>query len=222
MKLLKNVVMCIIYIFTFCSGFAQKVERDQVFYFGSQIDENSGVIINWAKPYDDEVGYGFDCGSAQNIMFDKTAITCDTSIYFSIKLPEGNYRVNTVLGGNKDSKTTVKAESRQLMLSEINLAKNDTTHFSFVVNVRTPKINDRLNINIKSREINYLNRDDKLTLEFLGNPVVRSIQITPIFKITTLFLAGDSTVTDQDYEPWASWGQLITQYFNDWTLPMSN
>lgn len=31
--------------------------------------------------------------------------------------------------------------------------------------------------------------------------------------MTTLFLAGDSTVTDQDLEPWGSWGQMITRYF---------
>ncbi len=215
MKLLKNVVIQLICILIFCHGLAQKVEYNQVFHFGNQIDENSGVIISQSKPYDDKVGYGFDCDSAQNVVVDQASITSDTSIYFSIKLPEGNYKIEVTLGGNKDSQTTVKAESRRLMLDEIRVAKNDTAHFSFVVNVRTPKIDDEHNINIKSREVNYLNWDDKLTLEFLGNPAVRSIQITSISKITTLFLAGDSTVTDQDVEPWASWGQFITQFFDD-------
>jgi lysophospholipase L1-like esterase len=52
-------------------------------------------------------------------------------------------------------------------------------------------------------------------LEFSGHPAIKTIRITPIPQIRTLFLAGDSTVTDQDLEPWTSWGQLITQYFDD-------
>ena len=36
-----------------------------------------------------------------------------------------------------------------------------------------------------------------------------------------VYLAGDSTVTDQDVEPWASWGQFITNYFDD-TVVVAN
>lgn len=49
---------------------------------------------------------------------------------------------------------------------------------------------------------------------FLGSAYIQKIEIMPIEKVTTVFLAGDSTVTDQDVEPWASWGQMIPQYFN--------
>ncbi|MBD0833739.1 rhamnogalacturonan acetylesterase [Aestuariibaculum sediminum] len=52
-------------------------------------------------------------------------------------------------------------------------------------------------------------------MEFLGNPAVQSINITPVTNITTIFLAGDSTVTDQDLEPWASWGQFFTNYVTE-------
>ena len=31
----------------------------------------------------------------------------------------------------------------------------------------------------------------------------------------TIFLCGNSTVVDQDNEPWASWGQMITRFFNE-------
>ncbi len=31
--------------------------------------------------------------------------------------------------------------------------------------------------------------------------------------ITSIYLAGDSTVTDQPNEPWNSWGQMLTRFF---------
>jgi lysophospholipase L1-like esterase len=55
--------------------------------------------------------------------------------------------------------------------------------------------------------------DTKLTLEFNGeHPSFRSIQIEPV-KETTIYLAGDSTVVDQDVEPWAAWGQMLPRFF---------
>ena len=33
--------------------------------------------------------------------------------------------------------------------------------------------------------------------------------------VTTLYLCGNSTVVDQDYEPWASWGQMIPRWLDD-------
>lgn len=200
---------------TFCSGLAQKKESIKVFSFGKKINGNSGVTINNSLIYNNDTGYGFDYQSAKNVKFDKTSITGDSSIYFSTRLSEGNYKIDVTLGGCKPSETTIKAESKRLMAREIKVAENDTAHRSFIVNIRTPKINDQLKINIKDREINYLNWDDKLTLEFSGRPAIKTIKISQIPQIRTLFLAGDSTVTDQDLEPWASWGQLITMYFDN-------
>ncbi len=77
------------------------------------------------------------------------------------------------------------------------------------------KINDTEHIKIKDRDKNQLNWDDKLTLEFSGTAVIQSINISLATNVKTLFLAGDSTVTDQDLEPWASWGQFITNYFSN-------
>ena len=60
-----------------------------------------------------------------------------------------------------------------------------------------------------------LNWDDKLTLEFNGDaPVCQSISIEPADpSVITVFLCGNSTVVDQDNEPWASWGQMIPHFF---------
>jgi lysophospholipase L1-like esterase len=56
--------------------------------------------------------------------------------------------------------------------------------------------------------------DDKLTLEFNGaRPAVRSLELAPATNALTVFLLGDSTVTDQPREPWNSWGQMLTRFF---------
>jgi lysophospholipase L1-like esterase len=102
-----------------------------------------------------------------------------------------------------------------LMLNQLSIKKGKTVNKIFNVNVRTPKIDDSQNISLKDREKDILNWDDKLTLEFLGDITIQSIKITKKDNLTVVYLAGDSTVTDQDVEPWASWGQFITNYFDD-------
>ncbi|MFL1011679.1 rhamnogalacturonan acetylesterase [Flavisericum labens] len=195
---------------------AQNEGVNKIFYFGKKVKDLSEIVIDSAKSYTEEAEYGFDFGSEKNLTFKKNFFTSNnSSIYFSVKVPEGNYRVELVLGGNKCSNTTVKAESRRLMLKEKKLGRNEEAVYSFVVNVRSPKISESSSIKLKDRDKNQLNWDDKLTLEFLGNPSVQRIIITPANNVKTFFLAGDSTVTDQDVEPWASWGQFFTNYLND-------
>ena len=79
----------------------------------------------------------------------------------------------------------------------------------------TPAFPKKNPIRIKPREKAKLNWDDKLTLEFNGDaPVCQSISIKPADpSVITVFLCGNSTVVDQDNEPWASWGQMIPHFF---------
>ncbi|HEX9826166.1 MAG TPA: rhamnogalacturonan acetylesterase [Flavobacteriaceae bacterium] len=215
MKAQKSIILFLVSIITFYSCLAQNNETPKVFYFGKKINTDSGIAINNPQPYNNNTGYGFDFQSAKNVNFNNASINGNGSIYFSVKLSEGNYKIDITLGGSKPSETTIKAESKRLMAREIKVAENDTSHYSFIVNVRTPKINNNLKINIKDRELDDLNWDNKLTLEFSEHPAIKTIRITQIPQIRTLFLAGDSTVTDQDLEPWASWGQFITMYFDN-------
>jgi unsaturated rhamnogalacturonyl hydrolase len=131
--------------------------------------------------------------------------------YFVVDLPEGHYKITLTFGGAQEgSSTTVKAESRRLMLENIKTAKGKTVQKTIVVDVRTPKINDNEQIKLKDRELKYLNWDSKLTLEFTGeHPCVSAIEIKNADELPTIFLAGNSTVTDQENEPWASWGQMF-------------
>jgi len=55
--------------------------------------------------------------------------------------------------------------------------------------------------------------DQRLTLEINGsNPVIQSIDIVPV-TAPTIFLLGDSTVSDQPGEPFNSWGQMLPRFF---------
>lgn len=142
-------------------------------------------------------------------------ITSNGPFYFTVELPEGNYQVKVYLGDQKGtSVNTVKAESRRLMLKEVKTATGKVEEHIFTVNVRTPRIDGKDSIRLKQREIVYLNWDDKLTLEFNNSrPALAAIEITEVKEVITLFLAGNSTVTDQEYEPWAAWGQMIPLFF---------
>ena len=59
-------------------------------------------------------------------------------------------------------------------------------------------------------------RSDRLTLEFNGQrPCVGGVEITLVDDAVTVYLLGDSTVTDQPGEPWAAWGQMLPRFFTD-------
>ena len=158
--------------------------------------------------YSDSQGYGYDVLPAP----DKKKPA--EPFYFSVKVPDGNYLVKVVLGGKKNSNTTVRAEGRRLMMDNITTKKaKDTQEVSFTVNKRTPLIDEKNRVKIKDREKAYFTWDDKLTLEFNGDmPAVKHIHIEKA-DVPTIYLCGNSTVVDQNYEPWASWGQMITRWF---------
>jgi len=145
----------------------------------------------------------------------------DKPFFFSLPAAPGNYRVTVVLGGHANSSITVRAEARRLMLENVPVLANKSTTRSFDVNVRIPEFTKPDGtpgrVRLKQREIGNLDWDAKLTLEFNGtNPSVRSITVEPLTGAKaepTLYLAGDSTMVDQDVEPWCSWGQQLPRFF---------
>lgn len=167
--------------------------------------------------YSNETGYGYDVVPAPD---GKTL----TPFYFSQKVDDGNYKVTVVLGSKKQAgNTVVRAESRRLLLEETPTKKGELKTVEFIVNKRSPKINKKDKVKIKDREKEYLNWDDRLTIEINGSaPVISSIKIEPApADVTTIFLCGNSTVVDQNNEPYASWGQMIPRWF-DTSVAISN
>lgn len=168
-------------------------------------------------------GSRFETGR-QDFGFDLTAppqvshgtCTSETPFFVSVGEPDGDYRVTVVLGNPSAAATTaVKAEARRLMTFPAATPPGKTIKSSFVVHIRTPEIDPAEKVRLKPREIGNLDWDQKLTLEFTGDhPAVQSITIQPV-HVPTVYLAGDSTVVDQDKEPWAAWGQILPAFFND-------
>lgn len=157
-------------------------------------------------------GFGYDFTAATN------GTETGKPFFFSVNVPDGNYKVTVTLGSRKSkAMTTVRAESRRLFLENISTRKGELKTYSFTVNKRNTRIGDNDRVKIKKREENKLNWDDKLTIEINGDaPACAAISIEPAAAdVPTVWLCGNSTVVDQDYEPWASWGQMIPRWFDD-------
>lgn len=139
------------------------------------------------------------------------------TIVKAFTVADGNYKVTAVLGSKKSAGDTwIKAESRRLFFENIHTPKGKFQTVTFVVNKRSPYINDKLRIKLKDREKDYANWDSLLTIEFCGsNPQVKDVKIEKADSAITVFLCGNSTVTDQEREPWASWGQMLPRWFDD-------
>ncbi len=174
-----------------------------------------GVISVWPTNfYSNTAGYGLEPGA--RVTASGGCITSTNPFYFSIKLPEGNYRVTITLGDPTDaSSTTIKTELRRLMLYHIQTPPGKFVTRSFIVNVRTPEIAGDGEVRLKPREktSEQWDWDDKLTLEFNDTrPCLRSLTVVKV-DVPTVFLLGDSTVCDQPVEPWNSWGQMLPAFF---------
>nr|WP_298558446.1 rhamnogalacturonan acetylesterase [uncultured Prevotella sp.] len=156
--------------------------------------------------------------SAQTIQLDLSKaqnVKSNAPFTRNIEVPDGNYKVTIVLGSKKKAgKTVVRAENRRLMVDEVATKKGQFKTIEFVVNKRTPEIEKGKSVKVKDREKNYNTWDNAINLEFTGAaPAVKEVKIERDTTATTIFLCGNSTVVDQPYEPWASWGQMIPRWF---------
>lgn len=142
----------------------------------------------------------------------------DSGVYnLKIPLPEGLYRIRLVLGsGQSSGRTVVRAESRRLYAREIVTEKGQFKELSFTVHRRSPVISPQEKVRLKPREVGKLNWDEFLNLEISGQQAqLSSLSIEATNEVPVVYLCGNSTVVDQDNEPWASWGQMITVFFDD-------
>jgi lysophospholipase L1-like esterase len=184
----------------------------RTFVFERDAQHAPADFVHPAEPFSAHRGFGFDLNTRPD----------DESrpFYFSVVVPEGNYRVSVTFGHRSTpTSNTVKAESRQLMIERVDTETGEFVTRTFVVNVRNSRIPPPEKnapggsaVLLNDRETGLLRWDDKLTLEFNGAaPRVQSLLIEQI-NVPTVFLAGDSTVTDQPFEPGASWGQMLPRF----------
>jgi lysophospholipase L1-like esterase len=173
--------------------------------------------------YSDDVGYGYEPGATVTNGDNGNTTTSDKPFLFSAKVPEGDFNVVVTFGDSSvATTTTLKAESGRLMVvrDEVPAGKVETR--TFTTNVRTPHL-PKLPNNATGREEVSLDQfdpssshdwDDKLTVE-VNSPhaALRSIEIVSAPAAITVFLAGDSTMTDRDYGAGVSWGQMLSAFF---------
>ncbi|MEI7026082.1 rhamnogalacturonan acetylesterase [Paenibacillus sp. y28] len=115
---------------------------------------------------------------------------------FFVEVPSGNYKVQIVLGHpSRPGSTTVKAGQGHLLANEIPSEAGQSISVSSAVHVE----------------------DGRFKLAFMGAaPAVQSVSMERAADAPTIFLAGDSTVTDQasGQYPYAGWGQMLSLFLN--------
>lgn len=212
-----------------------KAQKSYKFDFGNGRVKNGYISITPDSKFANDKGYGFTNGSEVTAVDRKGKkvtddyITSTKPFYFSVNLPDGNYDVKIILGDKKGtSATTVRAECRRLFLENVQTQKGKFITQTFTVNVRDSLIRDAKgnivrSVKLKQREYGYLHWDNFLTIELNDSlPKVCAIEITLNKTATTVFLAGNSTVVDQDKEPWAAWGQMIPRFFVPGRVAVAN
>ncbi len=118
------------------------------FYFGDGNKEGYQTV-NSSTLYDNDSSYGYDLIASH---------ADGEPFFFSVKLPEGNYRVKVVLGDQRrDTHTTIRSESRRLMLANAETKAGSMITRSFVVNIRNTSITADRSVKLKPREIGKLN-----------------------------------------------------------------
>ena len=199
------------------------------FDFGSPEAAEGFQTVTSSMTYNPDRGYGFEPGAVpvdvvrkKGSKLTRDFVTSTGLFSFSVKLPEGNYKVTLTLGDPQGTScTTVKSEVRRLMMESQQTGKGETQTVSFCVNVRTPQLSKGNAIKLNSRELDYVTGivktytwDDKLTLQFYGSaPAVCAIEIEPVSEnVVTVFIIGDSTVTDQ--ASGGTWGQYLPRWFD--------
>jgi lysophospholipase L1-like esterase len=198
------------------------------FQFGAAEAAPGYTLVAPAAAYSKKAGYGFEPGPTVTVVtqdagepLHRGAVVSTAPYSFSVAVPEGNYRVTITLGDPTAAATaTVKAETRRLMVEHLHTDAGKFATRTFTVNVRGPKISTGGEVNLDSREKNLATGemiarhwDDKLTITLSdAHPALAALEIKKVDDAITVFVLGDSTVTDQPGGG-SSWGQMATRWF---------
>ena len=205
-------------------------KTDFKFEFVKEAGGEGAILVAPETKYSKELGYGFDLGSVVRADGRGGCASSDKPFFFSVALPEGNYDVHLTLGDRvAESETKVLAESRRLMLDTIKTKIGERVMRKITVNIRDAHLPGGKQVKLKDREIKgpvsspVLHWDEKLTLEFAGpKPCVSVIEIRKNTEAITVYLAGDSTVTDQTGGAYRGWGQILPRFFKAGGVAVAN
>ena len=133
-------------------------------------------------------------------------------------LPEGRYRIELHIGAAKEQNTIAStAEARRSIFPELTLPAGESAVLTRTIWRLSSQLSDGASIKLTHHDIGINTYDDALTLSFTHTaPCAITADIKPAGeKITNVFLAGDSTVTDQARPPWSAWGAMLPMYFDE-------
>ena len=167
--------------------------------------ENGYTKVSSDDRYDAEKGYGFagdvndGNGNVSACKRNGDNMDADFCIPFGATfladVEDGNYIISTVMGDElAPTCTTLKTNGERLVLRNVRTVAGQYAREMFGVNVQ----------------------GGLLKLSFGGTaPRVNSLEIRRSAEQITIFLAGDSTVTDSSEEgfPFSGWGQMLQYYF---------
>jgi lysophospholipase L1-like esterase len=210
---------------------ATQPQTDFKFDFGPGKAADGYTKVQATDLYADEKGYGFDFGSkptgvARDVadpLHDGFVTTPGYPILFSVKEPEGNYRIKLTLGDAQgESHNTIRTEAGHLMAADISTKAGEFATRTVIANVRRPQL-PTPPVNAPGGSIVHMFLageseaicwDDKLTIEVNGsNPCLCAMEISRADDVPTLFTAGDSTVGDPRRGPGGNWPTQMCQYF---------
>ena len=225
LSLVSSAVLACVALSTMAAAQAAPVPAPQAAPVDLKFDFSTGpakpgyTLVAPTAVYADAAGYGYEPGAQVTVGDHGRTATSDKPFMFSVKVPEGNFNVTVAFGDSAAATTTTfKAESGRLMLERVEVPAGQVVERTFTTNVRTPKL-PKLPLNATGREEVSLDQfdgsssrdwDDKLTVEVVSpHAALRSIEITSAPNAPTIYVAGDSTVTDRDGGGDVSWGQLL-------------
>lgn len=187
---------------------------DFKYHFGTGQPAAGSTPVPADAVYSLEKGHGFDLGTEPGT---------DTPFFFSVAVPEGNYRVTVTLGDAAGaSDTTIRTESGHIHWVDVKTAAGQFTERTFSANVRRPELQPPTPPNAPGEpkvhmflrgEAEARHWDEKLTIEFNGSrPRVAAIAIVKDDQAPTIFMAGDSTVGDPRRGPGGNWPTQLCQF----------
>ena len=211
---------------------APPVNVEFKFDFGPGKARDGYVQVPADTTYAAERGYGFDFASrptdaargGDNSPRTGFVTATESPFFFSVKVPEGNYRITVTLGDPQgESHTTLRSEAGHLMAADVVTAPGKFATRIFYANVRRPQIFPPPPKNAPggtevhmflAGEAGSRCWDDKLTLEFNGSrPCLDTMEIVKDDSVPTIFVAGDSTVGDPRHGPAGNWPTQLCQFF---------
>jgi lysophospholipase L1-like esterase len=170
------------------------------FDFGSGPVQSGYIQVLPSSAYNSTAGYGFastsglssvNRGAPDNLRGDY--ITGSSAFKFSANVPPGNYNVTVITGDNAGtSDTSIKSEVERIIAQQLATTSGQFNTYTITLHIKS---------------------DGVLDLTFYGTaPKINAVEISPATSAITLFIAGDSTVCDQNSTVYAGWGQMFTSY----------